>query len=135
MTIESKINMDYMAAFKSRNNEVKTLLGTVKGEMQTLKKNLMVDALSDEKSIEILNKFAKSMKETIKLTNDEKTKSELVIIEEYLPKQMTEEDIIIKLNEVISNGATNIGQIMKAFSTCQVDRKMLSQLAKSKLSA
>lgn len=133
MTIEKRIETDFMSAFKSRNMEVKTLLGTVKGEMQNLKKVLNVESLSDEKSIDLLSKFAKNMKETIRLTNDEKTKSELVIIEQYLPKQMTESEIIDKLNEVIASGATNIGQVMKAFAGLPVDKKMLSELVKTKI--
>jgi uncharacterized protein YqeY len=133
MTIEKRIETDFMSAFKSRNTEVKTLLGTVKGEMQNLKKVLMVESLSDEKSIELLTKFAKNMKETIRLTNDEKSKSELSIIEGYLPNQMSVDEVISKLDEVISAGATNIGQVMKAFAGLPVDKKMLSELAKNKM--
>ena len=133
MTIEMKINADFMVAFKARNTTAKTLLGTVKGEMQNLKKVLMVESLSDEKSIELLNKFAKNMKETIRLTNDEVTKDELAIIESYLPKQMSEAEVNAKLDEVLASGATNIGAIMKAFAGLPVDKKVLSELAKSKM--
>ena len=133
MTIEMKINADFMVAFKARNTTAKTLLGTVKGEMQNLKKVLMVENLSDEKSIELLNKFAKNMKETIRLTNDEATKDELAIIESYLPKQMSEAEVNAKLDEVLASGATNIGAIMKAFAGLPVDKKVLSELAKSKM--
>jgi hypothetical protein len=133
MTIEMKINADFMVAFKARNTTAKTLLGTVKGEMQNLKKVLMVESLSDEKSIELLNKFAKNMKETIRLTNDEATKAELDIIESYLPKQMSEAEVNAKLDEVLASGATNIGAIMKAFAGLPVDKKVLSELAKSKM--
>jgi uncharacterized protein YqeY len=141
MTIEKRIESDFMTAFKSRNTEVKTLLGTVKGEMQTLKKNLMVESLSDEKSIELLNKFAKNIKETLKiLTSDgtadkikEELAFELVVIESYLPKQMSEDEIKSKLDEVIASGATNIGAIMKAFAGLPVDKKILSEIAKTKM--
>ena len=133
MTIEMKIKADFMVAFKARNTTAKTLLGTVKGEMQNLKKVLMVENLSDEKSIELLNKFAKNMKETIRLTNDEATKDELAIIESYLPKQMSEAEVNAKLDEVLASGATNIGAIMKAFAGLPVDKKVLSELAKSKM--
>ena len=133
MTIEMKINEDFMTAFKARKTEVKTLLGTVKGEMQLLKKVLNVESLSDEKSIELLNKFAKNMKETIRLTDNEAAKAELVIIESYLPKQMSEMEVIAKLDEVLASGATNIGAIMKAFAGLPVDKKVLSDLAKSKM--
>jgi uncharacterized protein YqeY len=133
MTIEKQINADFMLAFKSRNFEVKTLLGTVKGEMDNLKKTLKVQELSNENSIELLNKFAKSLRETIKLTNDIKSKNELAIIEEYLPKQMTEDEIRIKLDEVIASGAKTIGDIMKVFATLPADKKIVSELVKQKL--
>lgn len=133
MTIEKRIETDFMSAFKSRNMEVKTLLGTIKGEMQNLKKVLNVETLSDEKSMDLLNKFAKNMKETIRLTNDEKTKAELAIVETYLPKQMSEAEIIAKLDEVIASGASNIGAVMKAFAGLPVDKKQLSELVKSRI--
>lgn len=133
MTIEKQINADFMSAFKNKNFEVKTLLGTVKGEMDNLKKNLNVVELSNEKSIELLNKFAKNLKETIKLSGDVKSKNELTIIEGYLPKQMSEDEIRIKLDEVIASGAKTIGDIMRAFATLPVDKKIVSELAKQKL--
>jgi uncharacterized protein YqeY len=63
-----------------------------------------------------------------------KTSYELVIIESYLPKQMSEADINEKLDELISSGVTDIGSIMKAFATLSVDKKLVSELAKKKIS-
>lgn len=134
MTIEKKIANDFLIAFRERNTDVKSLLGTVKGEMQTIKKNLMVEELSDEESIKILNKFAKNLKENIKLVNDDKSKMELNVIESYLPKQMSETEVNDKLDEIISSGVSNIGMIMKAFATLPVDKKLVSELAKKKIS-
>ena len=73
MTIEKRIEADFLKAFKEKNAEVKSLLSTVKGEMQTMKKNLVVENLSDDESIKILGKFAKNLKENIRLMNDEKS--------------------------------------------------------------
>jgi len=141
MTLEKRIEADFLKAFKERNTEVKSLLSTVKGEMQTAKKNLVVENLSDEESIKILSKFAKNLKETLRTLapidgmaeSISKTSNELVIIESYLPKQMSEADINEKLDELISGGVTDIGSIMKAFATLSVDKKLVSELAKSKI--
>ena len=133
MSIEKKVEQDFLKAFKERNMEAKSLLGTVKGEMQTTKKNLVVESLSDEESIKILSKFAKNLKENIRLANDERSKNELAIIEAYLPTQMSEDDVNKKLDEILSSGVTNIGQIMKEFSTLPVDKKLVSELAKKKM--
>lgn len=134
MTIEKRIAADFLIAFKERNTEAKSLLGTIKGEMQTNMKNLMVEELSDEESIKILNKFAKNLKENIRLVNDDKSKLELSIIESYLPKQMSESEINSKLDEFISSGLSNIGQIMKEFANLPADKKMVSELLKKKMS-
>lgn len=142
MTIEKRIEADFIKAFKERNTEVKSLLSTVKGEMQTIKKNIVVDNLSDEESIKILGKFAKNLRETIKTLTPihgmgesiKKTSFELAIIESYLPKQMSEAEINEKLDEVIASGASDIGSIMKAFATLSVDKKLVSDLAKNKIS-
>ena len=142
MTLEKRIEADFLKAFKERNTEVKSLLSTVKGEMQTAKKNLVVENLSDEESSKILGKFAKNLKETLRTLSPidgmaeiiSKTSNELVIIESYLPKQMSEADINEKLDELISGGVTDIGSIMKAFATISVDKKLVSELAKKKIS-
>jgi uncharacterized protein YqeY len=102
--------------------------------MQTMKKNLIVENLSDEESTKILGKFAKNLKENIRLMNDEKSKMELSIIESYLPKQMSEDEVNAKLDEILASGVTNIGQIMKEFAQLPVDKKMVSELAKKKMS-
>ena len=133
MTIEKQIEADFLKAFKERNTEVKSLLSTVKGEMQTTKKNLVVDNLSDEETIKILGKFAKNLKENIRLVNDEKSQRELSVIEAYLPKQMSEAEVIAKLDEILASGVSNIGQIMKEFATLPVDKKMVSEIAKKKM--
>ena len=133
MTIEKRIEADFLKAFKEKNTEVKSLLSTVKGEMQTMKKNLVVDNLSDDESIKILGKFAKNLKENIRLMNDEKSQRELLVIESYLPKQMSEAEVNAKLDEIIASGVSNIGIIMKAFATLPVDKKLVSELAKNKM--
>ena len=133
MTIEKRIEADFLKAFKEKNAEVKSLLSTVKGEMQTMKKNLVVDNLSDDESIKILGKFAKNLKENIRLMNDEKSQRELLVIESYLPKQMSEAEVNAKLDEIIASGVSNIGMIMKAFATLPVDKKLVSELAKNKM--
>ena len=46
---------------------------------------------------------------------------------------MSREEIVAKVNEIVASGVTNIGLIMKEFSTLQVDRKIVSEVVKEKL--
>ena len=89
MSLKEKINADYMSAFKSKNVVAKNLLSVVKGEIQTIEKNIGVDSLSDDEVVKILNKTVKSLKETQSKSPSAQTAEELFIIESYLPKQMT----------------------------------------------
>ncbi len=140
MTLKEKINKDYIEAFKAKNTVSKNLLSVIKGEIQTVEKNTGVESLSDEDVIKILNKSVKSSKETIKsLTpNDNgeilvQTCAELAIVESYLPKLMSEQEIQIKIDSLITSGVTNIGMIMKEFNSLPVDKKLVSEMVKKSL--
>lgn len=133
MSLKEKINADYMSAFKSKNVIAKNLLSVVKGEIQTIEKNVGVDSLSDDDVVKILNKTVKSLKETQSKSPSAQTAEELFIIESYLPKQMTEEEILSKIEELISSGATSTGEIMRGFSGLPADRKMVSEIYLSKI--
>lgn len=126
--LKTKISADYLVAFKGGDSTRKSILSVVKGEIQTKEKNLAVADLSDEEVTKILLKTQKSLKETISLSGDQKSKDELTIIEEYLPKEMTRDEIEAKVREVVGDGPVNIGLVMKAFAGLPVDRTLVSQV-------
>jgi uncharacterized protein YqeY len=129
MTLKERVNADYLKAFKEKNTVAKNLLSVVKGEIQTIEKNKGIASLSDEDVIKILNKIAKSLKETIN-AGSEQAKIELEIVESYLPKQMSKEEITYKVKELVSSGIKNIGAIMKEFSSLPADKKVVSEVIK-----
>ncbi len=132
MTLKERISADYMTAFKTKNTLAKNLLSVVKGEIQTIEKNTGVESMSDEDVLKILAKTAKSLKESIEKGSDE-AKAELDIIEAYMPKQMSRDEIVAKMVDLKAAGVTNIGQVMKEFASLPVDRKVVSEVAKEVL--
>lgn len=130
MTLKQQIQKDYLNAFKTKNVIVKNLLSVIKGEIQTIEKNTGITDLSDEDITKILNKTAKSLKEMVN-NGSEISTLELMIIESYLPKQMTREEIEIKISELLSNGMNNLGEIMKVFSTLPADKRVVSEIFKA----
>jgi len=129
--LKDKINQDYMEAFKAKDTLKKNLLSVVKGEIQTIEKNQGISNLPDEEVVKILNKTAKSLREIFVTDNSEvltDVRLELDIIESYLPKQMTQEEITEKIQSLIAEGASNMGEIMKAFANLPADRKLVSQI-------
>ena len=137
MTLKEQINRDYLAAFKSKNVVLKNLLSTIKGEIQNIEKILMTESLCDSEIIRVLIKYSKNIKENLShLTEGDaliKAKYELSIVEGYLPKQMSNDEIQSKVNELIKSGASNLGQIMKEFSNASADKKVVSEIAKKSL--
>lgn len=141
MQLKNKINEDFMIAFKGKQETAKSVLSVIKGEIQTQEKKDNVQHLSDENVLKILNKMVKSLKETITALSGlenrdelrQRTKDELTIIESYLPKELTIDEINQKLDATIKSGANNIGMIMKEFANLPVDKKLVSELAKIKL--
>jgi uncharacterized protein YqeY len=83
MNLKEKINADYMLAFKSRNVVAKNVLSVIKGDVQLMEKNQMVESLSDEEIIKILTKTVKSLKETNASFPSAQTAEELLIVEAY----------------------------------------------------
>jgi uncharacterized protein YqeY len=130
MTLKERINADYMTAFRAKDSVAKNLLSVIKGEIQTIEKNTGIENMSDEDVTKILNKTVKSLKETLQASASEDTKSELVIIEGYLPKQLSKDEIFAKVTDLKIAGITNIGQIMKEFAALPVDRKVVSEAIK-----
>lgn len=131
MTLKEKINVEYMIAFKSKNTIAKNLLSVIKGEIQTIEKNTGVENLSDEEVTKILAKTRKSLEETRSKFPSDQTTEELSIIESYLPTQMSEAEISSKISELIVGGASNIAEIMRAFTDLPADRKLVALIYQS----
>lgn len=134
--LKTRINTDYLIAFKERDTVKKNLLSVIKGDIQTLEKNQGVEALSDDDVMKILNKMAKSLREVFVTDNAQilaDIRVELNIIESYLPKQMSREEISLKLEELHKIGITQMGDIMKAFSALPADKKIVSDLIKNNI--
>jgi hypothetical protein len=138
--LKERISREYLEAFKSRDSIKKNLLGVVKSEITTQEKNTVVENLADADVIKILNKFSKNLKETIEKSNSEEAKSELSILENYLPKQMSESEIKSALKEIIDelgNSSSSlpfqIGKLMGAFNSKysgKADNKLVSNIIK-----
>ena len=128
MSLKEKIYADYMSAFRNKNTVTKNLLSVIKGEIQTIEKNNGTENLSDDEVTKILNKTVKSLKETNASFPSEQTAEELFIVESYLPKQMNEEEIKTKINDLVEGGAGNVAEIMRAFASLPADRKLVASI-------
>ena len=105
------------------------------------------EELSEEAEMKLLTKAAKQRRDSLEIYNKEGRADlaetelkELTIIEEYLPQQMTEDEITSAIKEIIervgAKSAAEIGKVMGAASkelAGKADGKKISEIAKSLL--
>lgn len=139
-TLKQKISTDFVSAFKSGEKVKKNLLGVVKGEITTAEKNANVEILADAEVTKILIKIAKNLKETISVSDSEEAREELSVIEAYLPKQMSEDEVRNAVEQVIiETGAKTpgeMGKVMGGFNAKyagKADGKIVSNIVKELL--
>ncbi|MEI6594661.1 MAG: GatB/YqeY domain-containing protein [Bacteroidota bacterium] len=146
MSLQEQINADIITAMKARDEAGLRAL-------RALKSALLIAAtadgasgkISDEDSIKIFQKLAKQRKESMEifLKNGrselaEIEKEELVVIDKYLPQQMSETEIRSILENVVkesgATSGTDFGKVMplamKALSG-KADGKIISSVLKT----
>ena len=132
--LKQRISTDYITAFKSKDAVRKSILSVVKGDIQTVEKNTGVADLSDEDVMKILVKTVKNLNETLSQTQDAESTAQLAVLSEYMPKQLTREEVKAKVDELkaASDVPLNIGAVMKAFAMDAVDKKMVAEVFNEK---
>lgn len=144
--LQEKIAQDIKEAMKAGNAEKLGVLRMVMSALNNKKIEKGKDAvLTDEDALQVLSKEAKKRKESAEVFISggrpelaEKEKAELVIVESYLPKQMSKEEVAAEVEKVLSGLAdkSNAGLVMKAVMAelkGKADGKIISEIVKSKL--
>ncbi len=146
--LEKKLEEDLIKALKEKNTD---RLGTLRLIKNALKNEAKVkrEELTNDEVIKILKKEAKKRKEAslayeqgnrLELKNKEDL--ELNIILEYLPEELSDQELSKMIDEVLSKhdqvSRQDFGTIMKevmAITNGQVDGSRVSGLVKEKLSS
>jgi uncharacterized protein YqeY len=146
MSIQPKLLEDMKMAMKSGD---KIRLETIRGLRSQLK-NTEIDkgeALSLEDEIQVLMSSAKKRKESIeqfkagqRFDRAEEEERELHIIQEYLPQQMSEEEIVLLINtvltEVSATSPADMGKVMSKLMPQvkgRADGKIVQKIVQQKL--
>ena len=139
-TLKERISREYVDAFKARNTIKKNLLGVIKAEITTQEKNSNVVDLSDENVFKIIKKVSKNISETLSQADNAESREELAIVEEFLPKQMSETEVETEVAKVISeigaSSPSDMGKVMNGFNAKfagKADNKTVSIIVKKSL--
>jgi uncharacterized protein len=125
MSLLTQIEQDLKAALLNRDDDKLRTLRMVKSDIM-YEKTKGTEELDDNRILEIILRASKKRKEAIDEyrkagRNDlaEKEMQEFNIIEQYLPKQLSEEEINVKLNDFIKSlgdvTKNDFGKIMSQF--------------------
>ncbi len=122
--LKEKLLEDLKNSMKDKNIIRKNVVQMVRASILQVEKDKQIE-LDDNKIIEVIAKEAKKRKDS--LADYEKAgredlisqiKEEISILEEYLPKQLSAEELEVKVKEIIEEvGATSMkdmGNVMKA---------------------
>ena len=130
MTLYEKIQKDFIAAFKAKDENAKAALSSIKAEVTKAEKASTGFVATDDELIKILNKAIKQREESIKMYETanrpelvQKESDEAEVLRNYMPAQMTEQEILDALARimqgfggVITNPQALIGKTIGEFN-------------------
>ncbi len=145
MGIEEKINADIKTAMLAKDSKKLEALRAIKSVVLLLKTS--PEGLSEETAMKAIQKEVKKRKESADLYISQNRQDlaeveafQASIMEEYLPKQLSEDEIKTQLQSIIASvGATGAGDMGKVMGAAtkhfagKADNKIVSQLVKQLL--
>lgn len=147
MSLQERINEDLKVYMKSKDTFKLGVVRMVKGAVQLEKINLKREELSDDEIIKLISKQIKMRKDSIaeftkagRFDLVQQNEKEIDVLKEYMPEEMSEEEVINIINEAISStGASNIkemGKVMREVTpkvSGRFDMGRVSSIIKEKL--
>jgi hypothetical protein len=147
MSLSEQVQKDMVAAMKARDEERLSTLRMMKAAL----KNREIDKrapLDDKEGLAVLSTMIKQRKDSAeqftkgnRLELAAKEEKEIVLIESYMPKSVSEDQIVATVKATIAEMGSptmkDIGSVMKAvmakFADVRVDGKVVSEAVKREL--
>ena len=147
MNLSEKVNKEITDAMKSKNEARLRTYRNIKSQFLLLQSS--GNEVAEEDYLKAIQKMAKTIRDSVEIFEKEgrndlasKEKEELAIIEELLPKQLSESEITEKVKAIIAEtGATgmkDLGKVMPASMKATAglaDGKLVSEIVKHLLNS
>lgn len=135
-----RLKLDLIQAKKDKDKLKNALLSTLVGEIEKIGKAKSNNEITEGRIIATINKFVADAKEVLKLAAEGsdmwlKAKAEIEILEKYLPKMVSEEDIEKHVQKVVAElgDKVNIGALMRSLKGefgVSLDGKLANTIAR-----
>jgi uncharacterized protein YqeY len=145
MNMKNRLNDDLKSAMKSKDALRLSVIRLVKKYIQELETSVGHNGeATDAEIMKIINKLVKQGKDSAEQYKSagrnelyDEEMLQVAVLEEYLPKQMSEDEISVEIDKVMTEtGSTNMGVLMKELNSRLVGRadgKTISRILKTKL--
>jgi uncharacterized protein YqeY len=140
-TLKEQIQSRTVVAMKAKDKDTVGVLRNIKALITEAEKEKGND-ITDEAVQKLISKYVKQREEGLAQANEigrddlaEKESFEISVLDQYLPKVLDESATRKIVEDLISNGADNIGAVMKGLSEFgnTIDKKIASQIARELL--
>lgn len=146
--LEERIQKDLVSAMKNRQENALAALRSIKTAIQNEKTNGVYHELTDADVVGLIQKLVKQRKESMDIYSQagrdelaDKEQQEMFVLMEYVPKQLTEEEVEVKVKEIIAEtGASSMKDMGKVMGLATqrmkglAEGKTISQIVKRLLS-
>jgi hypothetical protein len=142
--ILARLQDDLNAARKRQDKSVILVLSTILADIKNKRIELRRDPADDD-VVDVLRKGIKRRRESIDMYEKgnridlaEKERSEVAVLEAYLPTQVSEDEIRAAVRTAIADGATAMGPLMGQVNPQfkgRTDGSVISRIAKEELAA
>ena len=146
--LEERIQKDLVSAMKNRQENALAALRSIKTAIQNEKTNGTYHELTDADIVGLIQKLIKQRKESMDIYSQadrdelaDKEQKEMFVLMEYVPKQLTEEEVEVKVKEIIAEtGASSMKDMGKVMGLATqrmkglAEGKTISQIVKRLLS-
>jgi uncharacterized protein YqeY len=146
--LEERIQKDLVSAMKNRQENALAALRSIKTAIQNEKVSGAYHELTDADIVGLIQKLVKQRKESMDIYSQagrdelaDKEQKEMFVLMEYVPKQLTEEEVEVKVKEIIAEtGASSMKDMGKVMGLATqrmkglAEGKTISQIVKRLLS-
>lgn len=146
MSLKQKLQEDLKSSMKNKDNTKKSVVTLIRASIKQYEVDNRVE-LNDSEVIDIIAKLLKQTKDSLedfKKANREdlvtQAEAEIEVLKEYLPQQLSEEELNKIVIETISEvGATSMKDMKKIMSSImpkvkgRADGKLINELVKKNL--
>lgn len=147
MTLEEKIQQDLKTAMKAKDQVSLRGIRAIKAAILILKTDGSGGEMDNDKEIKLLQKLIKQRKDSLEIYEKQgredlaaTEKEEIEVISKYLPAQLSEEEIEVKIKAIIEQtGASSMKDMGKVMGMAsgqlagKADGKTISTIVKAKL--